>query len=107
MVHRALAGNCEKFGVPGSRVEHHYVGVVEKSFELSVGDSVKFVLSGLQVIEHPFPLFLLGANVLCGGWKVPSWNYEGISLTTNLGTSIVSGTVRFGCKVEVEEVTLA
>ena len=40
-------GNCGKFGVLGSGVEHDYVGVVESSFELRVGDSVRFVLSGL------------------------------------------------------------
>ena len=77
---RAVAGDCGKFGVLGSGVEHDYAGVVENSFELRVGDSIRFVLSGLQVIEHQCPLFLLGSNVFCGGQKAPSWNYEGISL---------------------------
>ena len=89
--------------VPGNGIGHDYIGVVENSFELRVWDSVKFVLSGLQVIEHSFPSFLLGTNVLCGGWKAPSWNYEGISLTTNLGTGTVSGTVRFRREAEVEK----
>ena len=103
---RAVAGNCGKFGVLGSRVEHDYVGVAESSFELRVGESVGFVLGGLLVIEYPFPLFFLGADVLCGGWKVPSWNYEGISLLTDLGTGTVSGTIRFRCEAEVEEMPL-
>ena len=30
-------------------------GIVENSFELKAGDSAKYVISGLQVIEHPFP----------------------------------------------------
>ena len=66
-MHRAVAGNCRKFRVLGSGVEYNYVGVVESSFELRVQDLVRFMLSALQVIKHPFPLFLLGADVLCGG----------------------------------------
>ena len=100
-------GNCGKFGVLGSGVEHDYAGVVENSFELRVGASIRFVLSGLWVIEHPFPLFFLGANVCCGGRKAPSWNYEGNSLTTNLGTGNLSSTIRFRHEAEVEEVPLA
>ena len=88
-------GNCGKFGVLGSGVEHDYTGVVENSFELRVLDLVGFVLSVLWVIKHPSPLLLLGANVFYVGWKVPSWNYKGISLTTNLDTGTVSRTVRF------------
>ena len=80
--------------------------MVESSFELRVGDSVRFVLSGLQVIEHPFPLFLLGANVFCGGRKAPSWNYNGISLSTDPGTGTVSGTVRFRREAEMKRCRL-
>ena len=56
-------GSCGKFGVPDSGVEHDYTGVVKNSFKLKVQDSVKFVLSDMQVIKHPFPLFFLGANI--------------------------------------------
>ena len=101
-MYRVVVGNCRKFGVPGNGLEHDYVGVVKSSFELRVGDSVRFVLSGLQVIEDLFPLFLLGAYILCGGWKAPSWNYKGISLSTDLGTGTVSRTVRFRRESEVE-----
>ena len=66
-MHRLVARNCGKFGVPGSGVEHDYTGVVEDGSELRGGYSVKFVLSGFQVIEHPFPIFFLGANIFCGG----------------------------------------
>ena len=88
-------GNCGISRVLVSRVKHNYMGVVKNSFELGVGDSLKFVLSGLWVIEHPFPLFLLGANFFFGGWKVPSWNYEGIFLKTNSDTCTVSVSVKF------------
>ena len=70
---RAVAGNCGKIGVPGSGVEHDYAGVVESSFELRVGDSVRFGLGGFQVIDHPFPLFLLGA-------RCALWGLEGAKL---------------------------
>ena len=45
---RAVVGNYGKFGVLGSGVEHDYAGVVENSFKMRVGDSVRFVLSGLS-----------------------------------------------------------
>ena len=66
-VHRAAAGNCREFGFLGTGVKHDCAGVVENSFELRVGDSVRFVLSVLQVITYLFPLFLLGTDVLCRG----------------------------------------
>ena len=43
------------------------MGKDKDSFELRVGHSIGFELSGLRVVEHSFPLFLLVANVLCGG----------------------------------------
>ena len=66
-----VGGNCGKFGVPGSGIEYDYAGVVDNSFEIRVGHSVKLVPSGLQMIEHPFTLLLLGANVFCRGEKHP------------------------------------
>ena len=46
--------------------------MVEGGFELKAGYLVKFVLNGLWVIEHPFSLFLLGADVIFRGRKIPS-----------------------------------
>ena len=66
-------GKNRKLGVLGSRVEHDYTGVFEKSFELRVGDSVRFVLSGSQVIEHPFLLVFFGDQCLL-------WGLEGAQL---------------------------
>ena len=42
-----IAGNFGKLGVPGSSIEYDYIDMVEDSFELRVGGSIKFVLSGL------------------------------------------------------------
>ena len=39
--------NCGKFRVLGSRVKNDYAGVVKVSFELRVGDSPEYMLSGL------------------------------------------------------------
>ena len=99
--------NCGKFGVPCSSVEHDYTGVVENSFELRVGDSIRFVLGGFWVIEHLFPFFWLGSDILFGGQKAPNWSYKSMSLKTNPGRGTVSGSVRFKCKARVEEVLLA
>ena len=106
-VHRAVTGNWGNFGVPNSRVEHDYAGVVKKSFELRVGGAIKFILSALWVIENPFPLFLVGANVLCWGQKAPSWTYEGISLKTYHGTGAISRSISFRHESKVEELPLA
>ena len=36
-MHQASVGNCRKFEVPGSGIEHAYTGIVEDGFELKVG----------------------------------------------------------------------
>ena len=60
----------------------------------------------MRVIDHPFPLFLIGADVLCGGRKAPSWNYEGISVSTS-DSGVVTGSVRFRSGAQVEQIPLA
>ena len=67
------------------------MGFVKDIFELRVGYSVRFMLNGLPVIEHPFSLFLLGADALCAGQKALSWNYKGMSLTANSRTGTLMG----------------
>ena len=82
---KAVLGNCRKFVVLGNGMQHDYTSVVENSFELRVKDSLRYVLSGLQIIWNPFSLFLLSADILYRGNKVPSCNFERILLTTNSG----------------------
>ena len=48
-------------------MDRDYAGIVEHPFELRLGGQVKFTLTGMRVIKHPFPLFLIGADILCGG----------------------------------------
>ena len=48
------------------------MGVAEVSFELRVANSVGFVVSGFRVIENPFSLLFLSADVLCWEQKALS-----------------------------------
>ena len=61
---RAVNGDCGKFGVPGSGVIHEYYRCVEDAFKLHLSNKVRFVVTGLQILEHPHPLVLLGVDVL-------------------------------------------
>ena len=62
-IRRAINGDCGKFGVPGIGVVHEYYGCVEDPFELRLGDKVRFVITGLRILEHHHPLILLGVDV--------------------------------------------
>ena len=63
-IRRAVNGDCGKFGVPGSGVIHKYYRCVEDPFELRLSIKVRFVITGLCILEHPHPLVLLGVDVL-------------------------------------------
>ena len=93
-VHRAVNGDCSNYTVPGGGVDRGYAGVVERPFELLLGGQVKFTLTCMRVIEHPFPLFLIGADILYGGKMGKSWNYTGFKLLTKPCGKVV-GTVGF------------
>ena len=105
-VHHVINVDCSHYAVPGSGIEHDYAGVMERSFVMRLGENVSFTLTGMRVIDHPFALFLLGADVLCGGCKAPAWNYEGIAVRTS-DDSKVSGSVKFRSGLTVEEIPLA
>ena len=77
-VRRTVNSNCGRCSVPGSGVEHDYARVVEASFVLKLGEFISFTLTGMRIIDHPFALFLLGADIMCGGHAKPSWNYTGV-----------------------------
>ena len=77
-VHCAVNGDCSHYSVPDGGVEHNYAGVVEASFVLKLGKHLSFTLTGMHIIDHPFALFLLGADIMCGGHAKPSWNYTGV-----------------------------
>ena len=50
-----------KFDAPGSRLKHIYTGLVETLFKMSMGKDVSVKIMDMRVVEHPTPLFLLGA----------------------------------------------
>ena len=87
-------------------MEHDYTGIVEARFEMRLGEHVSFTLTGMRVINHPFALFLLGADILCGGRKAPSWNYTGVSIVTSPCVK-VSGSVGFHDGMKTEKIALA
>ena len=92
-IRREVNGDCGHYYIPGSGVEHDYAGVVESPFVMQLGERVAFTLTGMCVIEHPFALFLMGADVMCGGREGPTWNYEGLTIRTEKGR--VTGSVHF------------
>ena len=96
-----VTGNCGKIGVLGSGIEHDCAGLVEDSFELRIGKSAKFMYSALQVIEHPFPIFLLDTNVLCWGQKASSWNYEVFPSRQTLGLGLFLGLLVSGMSLRL------
>ena len=58
-----------------------------------MGERVAFTLTGMRVIEHPFALFLMGANVVCSGKEGPTWNHEGLTIRTEKGR--ITGSLHF------------
>ena len=62
---------------PGG-VERAYAGCVVGPVRLCFGTEVVVALPEIKVITHPKPLFLLGADVLCGGRK--GWNFRSVGV---------------------------
>ena len=46
------------------------------------------------MINHPHPLLLVGADVLCGGRSPPMWNFNGVHQKT-LGGNVCEGALVF------------
>ena len=63
-VRKSQGGDCSKFGVPGFGVIHNYAGCMEVPFKLYLSDNVRFSVGGMRIISHPFPMMLLGADIL-------------------------------------------
>ena len=103
-VRTSRGGGCGKFGVPGSGVVHDYAGCVEAPCELRLSDKVRFSVRGMRIISHPFPMMLLGADILKGGRKPPGWNYVGWELED--GLSSVGGSLLFRRDGATEKVPL-
>ena len=92
--------------MPGSDIEHNYIGVVEQSFVMRLGEHMSFMLTGMRIIDHPFMLFLLGTDILCDGMRAPSWNYTGLKIET-AESDTVMGSVSFNNGTKSETIPLA
>jgi hypothetical protein len=82
----AKEGNCGSFAVPGTAATNQYLGVVKDRLIVTFGDKAKFALTGLKIIAHPCNLFLVGADLLCGGRPSGMWNFNGIHSSTEGAT---------------------
>ncbi len=74
----SVDGNCGTFSVPGSGARQQYAGVVEDPVVLQFGEHIRFCLKDLRVLKHPYPLVLIGADILRGGRPDGCWNYTGM-----------------------------
>ena len=45
----------------------HYPGHVEYPVKVILGPHVSFTIKGMRVVKHPYPLLLIGTNILAGG----------------------------------------
>ena len=106
-VRLAKQGDCGQYGVPGSGLQHDYAGVIMQPFVLRLGEKVQFVISGMRVIDHPYPLFLLGSDILCIGRKPPSWEFGGVILDAAMAGVNRTGKLCFTRGTEVELAPLA
>ena len=103
-VRMAMGGDCGKFGVPGSGIIHDYAGTIDEPFELKLSERVRYMVKGQRVITHPFPMMLLGSDVLRKGRKAPGWSYVGADVE---GTAeMPHGWLRFKYNTEEERVPL-
>ena len=70
VVRKAVGDEFGCYLVPGLVEVKPYYGKVEGRFCVQLAAGVSWELSGIRVVEHGCPLFLLGADVMRGG-RVP------------------------------------
>ncbi len=82
-IREAVNGDCGTYSVPGTGQSNCYAGVVDQPVELVLADGVRFAIEGLKLIHHPYPLILVGSDVLSGGRPLGQVNYAGVRLSTD------------------------
>jgi hypothetical protein len=87
-VKEAVQGDCGTYSVPGTGQTNYYAGVVDKPVELKLGPGVSYAIHGLKLIRHPYPLVLVGSDVLSGGRPFDQVNYAGVRLSTDRQSSV-------------------
>ena len=66
-VRAAVGGDCGTYTTPGSQERLCYGGVVLEDVWLELAPGVVYGIRGLRLVNHPYPLFLLGEDLLSGG----------------------------------------
>ena len=88
--------NCRTYFVAGGP-QQSYAGWVPSAVDIDLGEGVRFRVTGLHLIAHQMPLFLLGSDVLQGGrTERGAWNYAGKDRDTNSDGTTVGG-LKFTC----------
>lgn len=90
----AAGDDCGSFQVPGASTALHYAGKVDGPINVTLGPGVVFALSGLRVVHHPYPMLLLGGDILRGGRGTGHWNFAGLH-TRTVGAASVEGYLSF------------
>ena len=90
---RAQGGEYGCYMVPGASAPRPYAGIVTTPLRLTLAKGVEFTLTGVRVVDHGAPLFLLGADVLRAG-RVGGWSLAGLRFHTT-GEGEVAGSLEF------------
>ena len=77
----AQNADCGTFQVPGTPNLQAYADVVEQ-VPLWFSKDVKFLVRRVKVVNHPYPLCLIGSNILCRGRATNEINFKGIAFET-------------------------
>ncbi len=101
-VREAINGDCGTYSVPGTGQSNCYAGVVDQPVELALAGGVRFAIDGLKLIHHPYPLILVGSDVLSGGRPRGEVNFAGTRLSTD-EKGVVQGHICFEKGGEVLE----
>ena len=82
-VRHAEHGDCGTYQVPGTEQVKCYAGIVEGEAIVQLAPGVMFGIEGLRVIDHPYPLALLGADILSVDSTPGVYSYGGTDLGTD------------------------
>lgn len=82
-IREARGGDCGTYTVPGTDRSICYSGVVDGLIQLQLTPDVKFLIRNLKLIQHPYPLLLVGSDILSGGRPAGQWNYHGVLVDTS------------------------
>lgn len=89
----AQNADCGTFQVPGAPNLQAYAGVVEE-VPLRFSRDIEFLVRGVRIVTHPYPLCLIGSDILRGGRPGSEINFRGITFET-LAPGKVQGYLTF------------